>query len=82
MGLEVLKWVRQRPEFATIVVLVLTASANPLDINTAYQLGANAYLVKPSSLEKLKVLARAIRDFWLAQNQSVPLRVGKPEADG
>ena len=68
MGLELLKWIRQRPEFDFIIVIVLTSSANPADIDEAYRLGANAYVVKPSSFEKLRLLAQAIKDFWLIHN--------------
>jgi CheY-like chemotaxis protein len=80
MGLDVLKWLRQKTEFAPTIVLVLSASANPSDVKAAYRLGANAYLVKPSSLEKLKVLARSMRDFWLVQNE--PLSSTSGDGDG
>src|SRR6266403_1420305 len=64
MGLEVLKWIRVRPEFDSTIVLVLSSSPMPDDIQCAYHLRANAYLVKPSGLDKLLVLAVAIKDFW------------------
>src|SRR5215475_4834342 len=69
MGLDVLKWLRHRPEFDSTVVVVLTSSADPADVDAAYRLRANAYLVKPSGLANLQVLAQAIKDFWLLQNQ-------------
>ena len=69
MGLDLLKWVRQQPEMYCMVVIVLTSSANPADIDAAYRLGANAYLVKPSGFEKLCVLTRSVKDFWLVHNQ-------------
>jgi CheY-like chemotaxis protein len=69
MGLEVLKWLRERPEFDSTIVLVLSSSPMPDDIQTAYHLRANAYLVKPSGLDKLQVMAQAIKDFWYIQNQ-------------
>jgi CheY-like chemotaxis protein len=71
MGLEVLKWLRARPEFDCTVVIVLTASTQIEDMQTAYHLGANAFLVKPSGMDKLEVMAQAIKDFWLTQNQMV-----------
>ncbi|PYV09743.1 MAG: two-component system response regulator [Acidobacteria bacterium] len=67
-GLEVLKWLRERPEFDTTIVLVLTSSPMPEDIEGAYRLRANAYLVKPSGLENLRLMAQAIKDFWFIQN--------------
>ena len=72
MGLDVLKWLREKPEFDSTVVIVLTSSQDPRDIETACHLKANAYLVKPSGLEKLQVLVQAIKDFWLIQNQPAP----------
>src|ERR1035438_8663437 len=64
MGLEVLKWIRQQPGVAPIVLL-LTASAEDADIATAYRLGANAFLTKPSKAGTLVEMATAIKDFWL-----------------
>ena len=68
-GLEVLKWLRERHEFDATIVLVLTSSPMPVDIQAAYRLHANAYLVKPSGLEKLELMVQAIKDFWFFQNQ-------------
>src|ERR1051325_2700505 len=67
MGLDVLKWIRQQPGPA-IVVVMLTASGEDADIAAAYRLGANAFLVKPSEANKLEDMAKAIRDFWLTHN--------------
>ena len=69
MGLEVLKWVRERPEFDLTIVLVLSSSPMPGDIEEAYRLHANGYLVKPSGLEKIQFMAQAIREFWYIHNQ-------------
>ena len=68
MGLDLLKSIRAECE-SSVVVIVLSSSMDQEDIDTAYRLGANAYLVKPNETEKLAVIARAIRDFWLLQNQ-------------
>ena len=69
LGLEVLKWLRDRPEYDAIIVLMLSSSPMPEDIRRAYRLRANAYLVKPSGLENLQLMAQAIKDFWYTQNQ-------------
>lgn len=71
MGLDVLKWIRQQPGAAR-VVLLMSASLDEADIAAAYRLGANGYLVKPSEASKLQDMARAIKDFWLGQNISPP----------
>ena len=72
MGLDVLKWLRQRAEFDSTIVVVLTSSADPADVETAYRLKTNAYLVKPSGLANLQILTQATKDFWLVQNQPAP----------
>lgn len=67
-GLEVLAWMRGREEFTTRVVIVLTTSREPRDIQEAYRLGANAYLVKPTSPSQLAELVAAIKRFWIDFN--------------
>src|SRR5437588_11531143 len=67
MGLDVLKWIRQQSDLAPIVV-ILTSSAEEKDIATAYRLGANAYLVKPTEMTRLDGMVKSINDFWLMQN--------------
>ena len=71
-GLDVLKWVRGQPSLRTLPTLVLSSSSQTSDIRSAYELGANGYLVKPSALEKLVSMVIAIRDYWLVQNQLPP----------
>src|SRR5206468_7103443 len=67
MGLEVLRWIRQQPG-AALPVVMLTASGEDADIAAAYELGANAFLTKPSEANKLQDMVKAIKDFWLAHN--------------
>ena len=62
-GLEVLRWLRERPEFDSTIVLVLSSSPMPDDIDRAYHLRANAYLVKPSNFENLQLITQTIKDF-------------------
>ena len=71
MGLEVLRWIRQQPGPA-IPVVILSASGEWADISAAYQLGANAVLMKPSEAGKLDEMVRSIKDFWLTQNTLPP----------
>jgi len=67
MGLNVLKWIRQESDLALVVVM-LTASGADGDVATAYRLGANAFLTKPSKESMLVDMAKAIKDFWLTHN--------------
>lgn len=72
MGLDVLKWMREQPELKTVIVLVFTSSKLPPDISKAYFLGANSYLVKPSSPEELPEMVRMIKQYWLELNHLAP----------
>jgi two-component system response regulator len=47
---------------------MLTSSSQPLDVRRAYDLGANAYLVKPMDVDEIVRLLVTIRDFWLSAN--------------
>jgi len=47
---------------------MLTASGEEADIVTAYRLGANGFLTKPSEASKLHDMVKAIKDFWLTHN--------------
>jgi len=64
-GLEVLRWIRAHPELNSLIVIVLTSSAQQRDIDEAYQLRANCFLTKPSSLDETVAMARAISLCWL-----------------
>ena len=68
-GFEVLAWLRQQPLLRGIVVVVLTSSSEERDIARAYDLGANAFLVKPTSIDKLTAIVRALDTFWLQHNK-------------
>ena len=68
-GLEVLEWIRKREDFENMVVLVLTSSNEPSDLNRAYKLGANSYLVKPPTAMQLLELAKACKWYWLEFNR-------------
>src|SRR5215471_1835180 len=46
-GFDVLRWIRQQPGLNLLRVVVLTSSDSMRDVNHAYQLGANSFLVKP-----------------------------------
>ncbi|MCU0500116.1 MAG: response regulator [Anaerolineae bacterium] len=63
-GLEVLEWLRTQSRLKRIPVIMLTSSRDSSDINQAYELGANAYMVKPSSLDQLIVAIATMQQYW------------------
>ena len=73
-GLEVLQWVRQQPGLKRLPVVVLTSSRETRDINRAYDLGANSYLVKPVEFGPLLEMMKNFGPYWLALNQKPELQ--------
>src|SRR5579859_5551558 len=69
-GLDVLRWIRQQPQLRTIRVVVLTASDAVRDVNLAYQLGADSFLVKPVNFEDFVRLTQALQGYWIWLNQN------------
>jgi CheY-like chemotaxis protein len=71
-GLEVLRWIRSHQLFSCIPVVMLSSSAQPRDIDQAYEAGANAFVVKPATNPARIRLASAIKLFWLEFNEPSP----------
>jgi CheY-like chemotaxis protein len=74
-GFETLKWIRRQPAFRRLHVYILSGSSQPEDIELAYDLGANSYLIKPSNLDGLVQFARSL-ELWLRHIHIVPLNGG------
>jgi CheY-like chemotaxis protein len=68
-GLEVLAWMRGQPLLKRLPVVMLTSSRHPLDINRAYDLGANSYLVKPVGFDALVTMVKQLHEYWLSLNE-------------
>ena len=68
-GLEVLGWIRSQPRLKRAVVVIFTSSRHAEDINQAYELGANSYLVKPVGFEALQEMMKSISHYWGQLNQ-------------
>ncbi len=64
-GREVLTVIKQTDNLKTIPVAILTTSANPQDIQSCYQAGANTYILKPMGIHELRDLLRVFFDYWL-----------------
>lgn len=64
-GFDVLRWVRQQPGLRAMRIVVLTSSSEIRDVNLAYQLGANSFLVKPVDFEDFVRVTQALQGYWL-----------------
>lgn len=70
MGLDVLEWIRSQPGLRRLIVIVLSSSIHEGDVQRAYELGVNAFLVKPSSTDTLADMCAALKHFWLRHNHA------------
>ena len=68
-GLEVLEWIRKESSVPTLPVLLLSGSDYDGDVQAAYLLGANGYLVKAVSYDDTLAMARAVKAYWLGVNR-------------
>jgi hypothetical protein len=67
-GLEVLRQLKNHPKFSAIPVIVLSTSAEDHDIEEAYKLGCNSYIVKPVEFNKFMEVASQIEVYWCVLN--------------
>jgi len=64
-GLEVLEWLRQRPPFRDLPVVIFTSSEHQSDRTRARELGADDYVVKPSQVHRVTELVQKLNERWL-----------------
>ena len=69
-GLEVLRQVKSDPRLRTIPVVMLTSSHEERDIVESYDLGVNAYVVKPIALSEFRQVIGRIGLFWAKTNET------------
>jgi CheY-like chemotaxis protein len=68
-GFEVLQWVRAEPGLKRLLVVVLTSSNLQADVDRAYELGADSYLVKPVEFGAMVNLIRRFEAYWTEINR-------------
>jgi CheY-like chemotaxis protein len=71
-GLEVLRAMKATPGIRRIPVILLTSSSEEGDVVTAYELGANSYLVKPVGFGGFLDVVRRIHEYWILLNVHAP----------
>jgi len=69
-GFQVLETIKSTEKFKEIPIIVLTSSKEERDIQKAYALGVNSYLVKPIEFEKFLYIAEQIKIYWTVLNIS------------
>ena len=77
-GLEVLRQIKSDPRLKIIPVVVMTSSREERDLIRSYELGANAYVVKPVNFPDFVEAVKTLGGFWLLLNQPPPHNGGSP----
>lgn len=68
-GLEVLRAIKQDEDLSLLPVVIVTSSAEDPDMRTAYELGANSYVVKPVEFDTFADAMSHLGLYWLLLNQ-------------
>ncbi|HEY9832199.1 MAG TPA: response regulator [Stenomitos sp.] len=71
-GLEVLAQIKSDPELKAVPVVVLTSSREEQDLINSYNLGTNAYVVKPVNFHEFVDAIKGLGLFWAVVNQPPP----------
>jgi len=72
-GMEVLKTIRQNELTKLLPVIILTSSAQEIDLINGYKMGANSYVRKPVDFNKFVEAIRSLGLFWLVWNEPPPV---------
>lgn len=81
-GLEVLRAIKTNERTRSLPVVILTSSREDPDIRTAYDLGANSYVVKPVNFDEFSNAMLTIGFYWLLVNQPPEQSVHYHKDDG
>jgi CheY-like chemotaxis protein len=71
-GIEVLKAIRSDPDLKMLSVVMLTSSREEPDLKKCYELGVNAYVVKPVNFEDFIEAVKQVGIFWAVINELPP----------
>ncbi len=69
-GMEVLRQIKSDVELKVIPVVVMTSSREEQDLIDSYQLGVNAYVVKPMKFQEFVEAIRQVGAFWAIINEA------------
>jgi CheY-like chemotaxis protein len=76
-GLEVLALLKKDPQTRMVPIIMLTASREEPDLQRAYSLGVNAYVVKPVEFDAFVASLRSFGVFWCNVNVPAPAAVSR-----
>jgi CheY-like chemotaxis protein len=81
-GLEVLRQIKANAHTHNIPVVALTSSREDRDLNEAYRLGVNSYILKPVDFQQFSEVVRQLGLYWLLLNQRPDLNAQSDPARG
>lgn len=79
-GFELIEWVRSQPSMDALRIVVLSSSDSRADVEHAYDLGANSYLVKPVESQTFVETLRLLKQYWICFDMAP--RVSRPPRPG
>jgi CheY-like chemotaxis protein len=71
-GWEVLRQMKSDPQLRWVPIVIFSSSARDSDVCDSYELGANAYVVKPIDFELFRQTVKSIDSFWINCNYRAP----------
>lgn len=81
-GIEVLRQIKSDAALKMIPVVVMTSSREEQDLLNSYQLGVNAYVVKPVKFQNFVEAVKQVGAFWAILNEPPPGSLSRGEPDG
>jgi CheY-like chemotaxis protein len=67
-GFDVLRWVRAQPRLRKLVIIMFSGSSLEQDVEEAFNLGVNSFVMKPVSFSELLQVIMAIHHYWFGCN--------------
>ena len=82
-GIEVLRQIKADANLKLIPVVILTSSREAIDLEQCYQMGVNAYVVKPVQIEDFMNAIKQVGMFWMLINEQPPniRNIGTPHPE-
>jgi len=77
-GLEVLRQIKNDPTLRLTPVVMLTSSREEVDLLRSYELGVNAYVVKPVAFGEFMQAVKQLGAFWALLNELPPMAAAPP----
>jgi DNA-binding response OmpR family regulator len=81
-GFEVLRWMREQPQYKSLPVVVFSSSSREQDKLRSDELGADWYLEKPASAKEFRGLVEEVKRRWLSPNAGAAAGKGNTAEPG